>query len=38
LSEEVLATSLAEGAPADSSGYYSTEDDDLGLTIWLKRS
>jgi isoleucyl-tRNA synthetase len=37
LAREVLASSLAEGAPADRDGYYQAGDDELGLTLWLKR-
>jgi isoleucyl-tRNA synthetase len=35
LRTEVLATSLIEGAGTDA---YSATDDDLGLTIWLRRA
>ena len=37
LSREVLATTLAEGEPADRSGYQVT-DDELGLHLWLART
>jgi isoleucyl-tRNA synthetase len=38
LSSEVLAQTLHEGAPADDVETYTTEDDDLGLHIWLRRT
>jgi isoleucyl-tRNA synthetase len=38
LAAEVLATSVDEGAPASPEGYEVAEDDDLGLTIWLRRT
>ncbi|WP_375503713.1 isoleucine--tRNA ligase [uncultured Jatrophihabitans sp.] len=37
LAVEVLATSLTEGAPSDPESSYSVSDDELGLTIWLRR-
>jgi len=37
LAAEVLATAMQEGAP-DVSDVYSTEDDDLGLRLWLRRA
>ena len=36
LAAEVLATSVHEGAPEQE--LYSSVDDDLGLTIWLRRA
>ncbi|MEO6885976.1 MAG: isoleucine--tRNA ligase [Jatrophihabitantaceae bacterium] len=38
LSAEVLASALHEGTPADGVAEHCTEDEDLGLTIWLRRA
>ena len=38
LANEVLATSLDEGAPASEDGYHAVEDEELGLRIWLRRT
>ena len=38
LADEVLAVSLTEGAPDDDAGTYSTDDEDLGLRLWLRRA
>ena len=35
---EVLASTLTEGAPADESSTYSAGDEELGLTVWLRRA
>jgi isoleucyl-tRNA synthetase len=37
LAREVLAGSLAEGAPAEPAGYYQAGDEELGLQLWLRR-
>ncbi|MGH8962928.1 MAG: isoleucine--tRNA ligase [Jatrophihabitantaceae bacterium] len=37
LSAEVLAAALHEGAPGAGIATYATEDDDLGLHLWLRR-
>jgi isoleucyl-tRNA synthetase len=37
LGQEVLATSMVEGAPPVPAGFAGTTDDDLGLHLWLKR-
>ncbi len=38
LADEVLAVSLTEGAPDDDASTYSTDDEDLGLRLWLRRA
>ena len=38
LTGEVLASALTEGQPADVDGTHSVDDDELGLTIWLRRA
>ncbi|MGN6609494.1 MAG: isoleucine--tRNA ligase [Jatrophihabitans sp.] len=38
LAGEVLATSVQEGGPADASGWFATEDEDLGLHLWLRKA
>jgi isoleucyl-tRNA synthetase len=38
LASEVLATSVAEGAPAEADGFFAAGDDDLGLQLWLTRA
>ena len=38
LSGEVLATTLHEGAPGTDVEAYTTTDDDLGLTLWLRKA
>ena len=38
LAAEVLATTLAEGEPADPASTYSIDADELGLRIWLRRA
>jgi isoleucyl-tRNA synthetase len=38
LASEVLATSLHEGAPGVDVETYTTTDDDLGLTLWLRKA
>jgi isoleucyl-tRNA synthetase len=37
LAREVLARSLAEGAPAEPDGFYRTTDEEFGLQLWLRR-
>jgi isoleucyl-tRNA synthetase len=37
LAREVLASTLVEGPPAESDGYYQDGDTELGLTLWLRR-
>jgi isoleucyl-tRNA synthetase len=38
LRAEVLATSLTHGAPADPAGWATGNDEELGLTYWLRRA
>jgi isoleucyl-tRNA synthetase len=38
LRTELLATELIEGVPADTTGLFSTTDEELGLTFWLRRA
>ncbi len=38
LSQEVLAVTLTEGAPAQPDGFFAAGDDELGLQLWLARS
>jgi isoleucyl-tRNA synthetase len=38
LAGEVLARSVTEGEPTDADGFYLSEDDDLGLHVWLRRA
>jgi len=38
LAAEVLATALVEGSPADTDGWVSEVDDDLGLHLWLRKT
>ena len=37
LADEVLAVRMTEGAPDDPAGLFQTDDDDLGLHLWLRR-
>ncbi len=37
LADEVLAVRMTEGAPDDPAGLFHTEEDDLGLHVWLRR-
>jgi isoleucyl-tRNA synthetase len=38
LASEVLASTLSEGAPAEATGFFETDDDDLGLRLWLAKA
>jgi isoleucyl-tRNA synthetase len=38
LASEVLATLLHEGAPDSTADTFSTEDEELGLHLWLRRN
>ena len=38
LAREVLASSLAEGAPAQLDGYFTAGDNELGLQLWLAKA
>jgi isoleucyl-tRNA synthetase len=38
LGDEVLATSLQEGAPEAADQFYAAEDADMGLHVWLRKA
>ena len=36
LASEVLATSVVEGPPASTDGFFEVHDEEMGLHIWLR--